>query len=73
MKSDPFVLGSNRKIDPSRRRISNSGQLPDGTPNEYVRVETGPTDLAFEEDQVVITETGYENLTSYPFETDLLS
>jgi Xaa-Pro aminopeptidase len=25
------------------------------------------------EDQVVITETGYENLTSYPFEIDFLS
>ena len=49
MSADPYVVGSNRKIDPNRRRISNSDLLPDGTPNNSDRVEIGPTDLAFEE------------------------
>ncbi len=49
MPFDPFVLGSNRKIDPYRRRISSSGFLPDGSLNDGNRVEIGPTDLAFEE------------------------
>ncbi len=49
MPHDPYVLGSNRKIDPYRRRISSSEQLPDGTLNDGNRVEIGPTDLAFEE------------------------
>ena len=49
MSSDPYVLGFNRKIDPYRRRITNSDLLPDGTPNDPDRVEIGPTDLAFEE------------------------
>lgn len=38
---------SNRKIDPSRRRAA--PLKPDGTPNDNDRVETGPTDLAFDE------------------------
>ncbi len=42
----PFSV-SNRKIDPSRRRVSAEALLPDGTPNDNDRVETGPTDLAF--------------------------
>jgi Xaa-Pro aminopeptidase len=49
MPDDPFVIGSNRKIDPYRRRISQLDLLPDGSPNDYDRVEIGPTDLAFEE------------------------
>jgi Xaa-Pro aminopeptidase len=49
MPDDPFVIGSNRKIDPYRRRVSELGLLPDGSPNDYDRVEIGPTDLAFEE------------------------
>lgn len=44
----PFSV-SNRKIDPSRRRITHSDTLPDGTPNVNDRVEIGPTDLAFAE------------------------
>lgn len=49
MPDDPLVIGPNRKIDPYRRRVSQSDFLPDGTPNENDRVEIGPTDLAFEE------------------------
>ena len=49
MTSSPFIVGSNRKIDPYRRRISPSPTLPDGSPNDGNRVEIGPTDLAFEE------------------------
>lgn len=42
-----FSRGSNRKIDPARRR---GGALkPDGSPNDNDRVEIGPTDLAFDE------------------------
>ncbi|MEO0496849.1 MAG: Xaa-Pro peptidase family protein [Pseudomonadota bacterium] len=40
---------SNRKIDPTKRRITAQSFLPDGTPNDNDRVEIGPTDLAFEE------------------------
>ncbi len=40
--------GSNRKIDPSRRRATTLFK-PDGTPRDNDRVETGPTDLAFTE------------------------
>lgn len=49
MSKNPFVLGSNRKIDPYRRRVTNASLLPDGTPNDSDRIEIGPTDLAFEE------------------------
>ena len=42
--SSVFV-GSNRKIDPSRR----SHLKADGTPDLNDRVETGPTKLAFSE------------------------
>ena len=38
---------SNRKIDPSRRRAT--GLKPDGSPDDNDRVETGPTQLAFDE------------------------
>ncbi|MEO1793856.1 MAG: dimethylsulfonioproprionate lyase DddP [Pseudomonadota bacterium] len=44
----PFSV-SNRKIDPSRRAITSAHVLPDGSPNDSDRVETGPTDLAFRE------------------------
>jgi len=44
----PYSI-SNRKIDPTRRRITHLDFLPDGTPNDNDRVEIGPTDLAFEE------------------------
>ncbi|KAB0300321.1 aminopeptidase P family protein [Vibrio fortis] len=45
--TNQFVLGSNRKIDPSRRRAA---QLkPDGSVNDNDRVEVGPTALAFQE------------------------
>ena len=40
---------TNRKIDPTRRRVTTADLLPDGTPNDNDRVEIGPTDLAFEE------------------------
>ncbi len=40
--------GSNRKIDPSRRRATTLFK-PDGTPLDNDRVEIGPTDLAFTE------------------------
>lgn len=43
---NPFVVSSNRKIDPSRRRHL---VRPDGTPDDNDRVEIGPTALAFEE------------------------
>lgn len=39
--------GSNRKIDPTRRR--GGAHRPDGSPNDNDRVEIGPTDLAFNE------------------------
>lgn len=48
-ESDPFVVGEDRKIGANRRRPFASDTLPDGTPNDYDRVEIGPTDLAFEE------------------------
>lgn len=42
--------GSNRKIDPNRRRPAPpAGLKPDGTPDDNDRVETGPTPLAFRE------------------------
>ncbi len=40
-----LIVGSNRKIDPSRR----SHLLGDGTPNDNDRVEIGPTQLAYDE------------------------
>ena len=40
-----FVVGSNRKIDPSRR----AHLRPDGTPSDNDRIEIGPTGLAFSE------------------------
>ena len=40
-----FVVGSNRKIDPSRRAHLRA----DGTPDDNDRVEIGPTKLAFSE------------------------
>ncbi len=40
-----FVVGSNRKIDPSRR----AHLRPDGTPSDNDRIEIGPTELAFSE------------------------
>jgi hypothetical protein len=40
-----FVIGSNRKIDPSRR----AHLRPDGTPLDNDRSEIGPTGLAFSE------------------------
>ncbi len=40
-----FVVGSNRKIDPSRR----AHLRRDGTPADNDRVEIGPTGLAFSE------------------------
>lgn len=43
----PFS-GSNRKIDPSRRRATQFLK-PDGSPADPDRVEIGPTDLAFAE------------------------
>ena len=49
MSNDAFVVGANRKIDPYRRRISHDTLLPDGSENNDNRVETGPTDMAFEE------------------------
>ena len=44
----PFSV-TNRKIDPTRRRVTKADLLPDGTPNDNDRTEIGPTDLAFEE------------------------
>ena len=49
MNMPSLVVGSNRKIDPYRRRVSTGPLLPDGSPNDGNRVEIGPTDLAFEE------------------------
>ncbi|MEO1469396.1 MAG: Xaa-Pro peptidase family protein [Pseudomonadota bacterium] len=54
---DSLIVGAARKIDPSRRpsrhvmrrAIAEGALLPDGTPNDNDRVETGPTDLAFRE------------------------
>ena len=42
---DDLIVGSNRKIDPSRR----AHLKPDNTPNDNDRVEIGPTALAFTE------------------------
>jgi len=42
------MMSSNRKIDPSRRRVTTAFK-PDGTPRDNDRVEIGPTDLAFNE------------------------
>ncbi|MEM9783829.1 MAG: Xaa-Pro peptidase family protein [Pseudomonadota bacterium] len=62
MTEDPLVIGARRKIDPTRRPaqppqqpadtrrpISDTDALPDGSPNDENRVEIGPTDLAFRE------------------------
>ena len=53
MEHDPFILGEKRKIDPYRRPIGSGDILGDGTPNNYDRVEIGPTDLAFREWQAL--------------------
>jgi Xaa-Pro aminopeptidase len=45
MAMNSFVVGSNRKIDPSRRAHLQG----DGTPADNDRVEIGPTGLAFSE------------------------
>ena len=42
---DQLIVGSNRKIDPTRR----AHLKPDNTPNDNDRVEIGPTALAFDE------------------------
>ena len=42
---DQTIIGSNRKIDPTRR----AHLKPDLTPDDNDRVEIGPTDLAFAE------------------------
>ena len=42
---DDLIVGSNRKIDPSRR----AHLKPDNTPSDNDRVEIGPTALAFTE------------------------
>ena len=42
---DQTIIGSNRKIDPSRR----AHLKPDMTPDHNDRVEIGPTDIAFAE------------------------
>ena len=42
---DDLIVGSNRKVDPSRR----AHLKPDNTPNDNDRVEIGPTALAFTE------------------------
>lgn len=47
--NNPLVVGERRKITPYRRAASLSDSLPDGSPNNANRVETGPTDLAFAE------------------------
>ena len=47
--NNPLVVGERRKIAPYRRAASVGDRLPDGSPNDANRVETGPTDLAFAE------------------------
>ena len=42
---DQTIIGSNRRIDPTRR----AHLKPDLTPDDNDRVEIGPTDLAFAE------------------------
>ena len=42
---DQTIIGSNRKIDPTRR----AHLKPDKTPDDNDRVEIGPTDIAFAE------------------------
>ena len=42
---DQLIVGSNRKIDPTRKAHLKA----DNTPNDNDRVEIGPTDLAFDE------------------------
>ena len=42
---DSLIVGSNRKIDPTRK----SHLLADGTPNQNDRVEIGPTKRAYDE------------------------
>ena len=44
---DQTIIGSNRKIDPTRR----AHLKPDRTPDDNDRVEIGPTDIAFAESQ----------------------
>lgn len=48
VSDSPWSSGQ-RKIDPGRRRVTTNALLPDGSPNLADRVETGPSDLAFEE------------------------
>ncbi|MGC6439713.1 MAG: dimethylsulfonioproprionate lyase DddP [Candidatus Puniceispirillaceae bacterium] len=46
---DSLIVGSNRKIDPSRRKHLDGLLKPDNTPDDNDRVEIGPTQLAFDE------------------------
>lgn len=66
MPDDTLIVGSARKIDPYRRRISDGPILPDGSPNDGNRVEIGPTDLAFEEWRALgLTPPNLEALREY--------
>ncbi len=57
-----FVVGSNRKIDPSRRAHLRG----DGTPDDNDRVEIGPTGLAFAEwDQAGLALPDLPSLREY--------
>lgn len=62
--TNQFVLGSNRKIDPSRRRAA---QLkPDGSINDNDRVEIGPTALAFQEwEELGLTPPNLHQMREY--------
>jgi len=64
----PFANnGSNRKIDPCRRR---GGEIkPDGSPNSNDRVEIGPTDLAFNEwEELGISIPNLSNMREFRLE-----
>ena len=59
---DSLIVGSNRKIDPTRR----SHLLADGTPNLNDRVEIGPTPLAYAEwEQAGLTLPDLPHLREY--------
>ncbi len=63
---DPCIVGEGRKIDPYRRSVSEGAYLPDGSPNDANRVETGPTDLAFQEWEALGLELpNLEDLRTY--------
>lgn len=65
--TSPLVLGSNRKIDPTRRQ--HLPLKPDGSIDDNDRVEIGPTALAFEEWEALgLTPPNLQRMRGYRLE-----